>query len=231
MFTGIIEAQGRILNIRKGAVSARLTIAVPHILQETALGDSIAVNGVCLTAADLSADSFAADVMAETMRRSNLGLLRTGSLVNCERALTLNSRLGGHLVSGHIDGTGTVLEKRQEDNAVWFKIACGSDLAGELIPKGSIAIDGISLTVVAVGQDYFTVSIIPHTMTETTLGASQPGTVVNLEPDLIGKYVKKHLAALAGSSDPKSEAVAGRPEQRQRGESISLETLAQNGFF
>lgn len=193
MFTGIIEELGRIQGIRKGEKSSTLTISASLVLNETLVGDSICTNGVCLTVTKKNSNSFDADVMAETMRRSNLGDLKIGSHVNLERALTLNKRLGGHLVSGHIDGVGEIISREKEDNAVWITIKASSEILKFVIEKGSITIDGISLTVAYVDEHVFKVSIIPHTGTNTTLLDKLQGETVNLECDQLGKYVEKLL--------------------------------------
>ncbi len=193
MFTGIIEEMGMVKQIQKGAKSSVLTIGAHTVLQGTKIGDSIATNGVCLTVTSIGNDFFTADVMAETLRRSSLGQLKTGSPVNLERALTLSSRLGGHLVSGHIDGTGTIVQFQPEDNAVWITIATPPSLLRYIVEKGSIAIDGVSLTVAAVTDQDFSVSIIPHTGAETILLQKKPGNTVNLECDMIAKYTEKLL--------------------------------------
>lgn len=230
MFTGIIEEQGRLVCLEPGQVSARMTFSAQTVLSGTQIGDSIAVNGVCLTVTRLQSAAFCADVMAESLRRSNLGRLKPGAPVNLERALLPGMRLGGHLVSGHIDGTGVVTERRTEDNAVWFHIHCAADCLAGMVPQGSIAIDGISLTLVSVGAEMFTVSIIPHTMAETTLGRSRPGTVVNLETDIIGKYVRRHLSAMLSGSAPPSMP-AGASGERPSAGGINLESLRRSGFI
>lgn len=193
MFTGIVEEIGEIRNIKRGAKSVRLTIKGSVVLQDARLGDSIAVNGVCLTVTDMdtSAQTFSADVMAESMRRTALGTLTVGSRVNLERAMAANGRFGGHIVSGHIDGTGTIREMKREDNAVWVTVEADAGILRYIIEKGSIAIDGISLTVAYVDDTCFKVSIIPHTASETTLLTKKAGDLVNLENDVIGKYVEK----------------------------------------
>lgn len=193
MFTGIVEEIGEVRNIKRGAKSARLTIKGSVVLQDARLGDSIAVNGVCLTVTDMdtSAQTFSADVMAESMRRTALGTLTVGSRVNLERAMAANGRFGGHIVSGHIDGTGTIREMKREDNAVWVTVDADAGILRYIIEKGSIAIDGISLTVAYVDDTCFKVSIIPHTASETTLLSKKAGDLVNLENDVIGKYVEK----------------------------------------
>ena len=181
------------------------------MLDSTHLGDSIAVNGVCLTAVDLTASTFSADVMAETLRRSGLGKLSSGSAVNLERAMPANGRFGGHIVSGHIDGTGALAALRREDNAVWLTVTATPALTRYIVEKGSIAIDGVSLTVAAVTETGFSVSIIPHTGAKTILLTRKIGDTVNLECDIIGKYVEKLLGA------PKSGG-------------LTLEFLSSNGF-
>ena len=195
MFTGIIEEVGTIKQIQKNPASAVLTIAADTVLEQTKIGDSIAVNGVCLTVTDLKAGSFTADVMHETLRRSSLGSVRTGSPVNLERAMQLGGRFGGHIVSGHIDGTGVIAEVKREENAVWYTISAGENIMRYIIEKGSVAIDGISLTVAKTGKDYFKVSVIPHTMEQTILPEKRQGDKVNLENDQIGKYIE-HLLGL-----------------------------------
>lgn len=193
MFTGIVEEIGTVTNIRKSVKSSRITISASEILQGTKIGDSIMVQGVCLTVEKMTTQTFEADVMAETMTRTNFKQLTNQSLINLERALTLETRLGGHMVSGHIDGTGIIKRYRQEENAVWVTVETGSEILKYIIEKGSIAIDGISLTVVSVTDKSFSVSIIPHTAEETTLLKHRVGDLVNLECDLIGKYVEKLL--------------------------------------
>ncbi|MDO4534579.1 MAG: riboflavin synthase [Clostridium perfringens] len=193
MFTGIVEEIGEIKKIENGSIAAVLYIGCNKVLEETKLGDSISTNGVCLTVVDILDDGFKADVMAETLRRSSLGQLNVGSKVNLERALTLKKRLGGHIVSGHIDGTGDIVSFEREDNAVWITINAPRDILKYVILKGSIAIDGVSLTVAYVDDKEFKVSIIPHTAEETILLNKNIGSKVNLEYDLIGKYVEKLL--------------------------------------
>jgi riboflavin synthase len=193
MFTGIVEEIGEILGIAKGAVSSRLTIRGKVIFQDAKLGDSIAVNGVCLTIAEKTDHTFTADVMAETLRRSSLGLLKKGSKVNLERAMAANGRFGGHIVSGHIDGTGTITHMRKEENAVWVAIEAPPAVLRYVVEKGSIAIDGISLTVAVVEEKGFQVSVIPHTGSETTLLSKSKGDIVNLECDIVGKYIEKFM--------------------------------------
>ncbi len=193
MFTGIVEEVGVLKSIRRGASSAVLEIAARTVLEDIHLGDSIAVNGVCLTATSFTGSSFTADVMHETLDRSSLAALRPGSRVNLERAMAANGRFGGHIVAGHVDGVGTVLETKQDDNAVWYTIAAGPEVLRYVVEKGSITIDGISLTVARVGPESFAISAIPHTVAVTVLKDRKAGDKVNLETDIIGKYVEKLL--------------------------------------
>jgi riboflavin synthase len=203
MFTGIIEEIGRVRHIQTGNTACVLTVAAEKVLSDVQIGDSIAVNGVCLTVCHFDAGSFSADVMPETMRRTNMGQLTPGSPVNLERAMAANGRFGGHIVSGHIDGTGQVRTLVREENAVWVKIAAWPELLRYVAEKGSIAIDGISLTVADVTKQDFSVSVIPHTGTETTLLMRKPGDTVNLECDILAKYVEKLLGkAEKGSITP-----------------------------
>lgn len=212
MFTGIIEEKGIIKNIRKNPTSAVITIQAEKVLEGTKIGDSIAVNGVCLTVTSMGKDFFTADIMHETLRRSFLSAATGGSLVNLERALQVGARFGGHIVAGHIDGTGKILGIRDDDNAVWYRISADSKLLRYIIEKGSVAIDGISLTVAEVRTDSFSVSVIPHTRANTTLSRKRIGDVVNIENDCIGKYVEKLM-----------------PEKSSGG--VSREVLLRNGFL
>ncbi|RHS84335.1 riboflavin synthase [Butyricicoccus sp. AM42-5AC] len=212
MFTGIIEEIGTVRRIEHGAKGARLTIQAKTVLEDTRIGDSIATNGVCLTVVSMTGDSFSADVMAESLRRSSLGTLQGGSPVNLERAMAANGRFGGHIVSGHIDGTGTIASQKREDNAVWVKVKTPAPLLRYIVEKGSIAIDGVSLTVAAVTDTDFSVSIIPHTGAQTILLGKKPGDPVNLECDVIGKYVEKLTAP-------------------HKTGGISTNFLAENGFL
>lgn len=215
MFTGIVEEMGTIRSIRRGAHSAVLSIGADTVLSDLKTGDSVAVNGVCLTATATDPGGFTADVMHETLDRSSLGILTVGSRVNLERAMAAHGRFGGHIVSGHIDGTGTIAALRKDDNALWYTVKAVPGLLRYVVEKGSITIDGISLTVACVETDQFSVSVIPHTAAVTILGEKRPGDVVNLETDLIGKYVEKLLT-------PQTQA--------QPRSGITLEFLAQNGF-
>ncbi|MCI2106141.1 MAG: riboflavin synthase [Intestinimonas sp.] len=198
MFTGIIEEVGTVLSLRRGARSGVLRLRGRKIFSDLKLGDSVAVNGVCLTATERGGDWFAADVMHETLDRSSLGDLRVGSPVNLERAMAADGRFGGHIVSGHIDGTGVITGIRSDDNAVWYTVQTPSRLMRYIIEKGSIAIDGISLTVARAERDRFQVSIIPHTARETILSTRRVGDTVNLENDVVGKYLEHFLAVSNG---------------------------------
>lgn len=191
MFTGLIEEQGRVLTPPR---NGKLSLAADKVTEGLVLGDSIAVNGVCLTVSAFSGQRFTADVMPETLHRSNLGELRTGSLVNLERALPATGRFGGHFVSGHIDGVGSLLSVRPEGNALIFSIRAAPELLRGIVEKGSVAIDGISLSVVEVTETLFSVSVIPHTAAVTTLAGKRPGDRLNLETDMIGKYVLRALS-------------------------------------
>ncbi|WP_088189058.1 riboflavin synthase [Desulfosporosinus sp. FKA] len=215
MFTGIVEELGIVRDLRLLPDSGKLTLQGKKVLERTQLGDSIAVNGVCLTVIQQNSDEFTVDVMAETLAKTNLGDLKSGSRVNLERALQLQTRLGGHLVSGHVDGVGSIRKITPWGIAKLLEITAPSTLLSFVLPKGSIAIDGISLTVVDVEHDYFSVSLIPHTFQETTLGLKQIGSRVNLETDLIGKYVARFMG-LNRAADSK--------------EDISMTFLAENGF-
>ena len=189
MFTGIIEEVGKIKNIQ-GGTNYKLTITASKILEDIHLGDSIAVNGICLTAISWDNGSFTVDVVRETLERTSLHRLRAGSFVNLERALAANGRFGGHIVSGHIDGTGEIINIRRDANAVWYKIKTSEKIMEFIIEKGSIAIDGISLTVAKVDRSAFYVSVIPHTLENTILLRKKTGDIVNLENDIVGKYIK-----------------------------------------
>ncbi|MGN0271538.1 MAG: riboflavin synthase [Lachnospiraceae bacterium] len=191
MFTGIVEEMGTIAGIQKGAKSAVLTIQAEKVFSDIHIGDSIALNGVCLTVTSFSGNTYTADVMNETLRRSSLGSLTIGSKVNLERAMAANGRFGGHIVSGHIDGTGTITKVEKDDNAIWYTIAAEENLMKYIVEKGSIAIDGISLTVAKRSDMDFAISMIPHTAKETVLSQKKPGDIVNLENDIVGKYIEQ----------------------------------------
>lgn len=215
MFTGIIEETGTIKAIQITGNSAVLTIKAKKVLEGSKTGDSIAVNGVCLTATTIGADYFTADVMAETMRRSSLGALQKGSIVNLERAMAAEGRFGGHIVSGHVDAMGTIEAIASEANAVWYTIGADKKTLHYIVEKGSITIDGISLTVAYVDEKCFKVSIIPHTRQETNLSQKKVGDNVNLECDIIGKYVEKLLTPV---------------EEEKKESNITEEFLKKYGF-
>lgn len=212
MFTGIVEEIGAV----RRASDKGIDISAKLVLEGTKIGDSIAVNGVCLTVTTLRADGFTADVMPETMRRSNLGTLRSGDCVNLERAMAADGRFGGHIVSGHIDGVGTIASLRKEGIATWVTISAPSEILRFIVEKGSIAIDGISLTVAAVTDKDFSVSLIPHTGDATSLLKKKCGAQVNLENDIVGKYVERLMNT--ATSQPNSES------------RITLDFLQKNGF-
>ena len=216
MFTGIIEETGAVRHVSLHGNSGSIQIGAELVLKGTKPGDSIAVNGVCLTVTTMDSKSFTADVMAETLRRSNLGNLKGGDRVNLERAMPAEGRFGGHIVSGHIDGTGTIAAMENEGNATWVYIRTSSDILALIVEKGSIAIDGISLTVAKVGMADFAVSIIPHTSSHTALLKKRTGDVVNLENDIVGKYVERLLGRKAPAEQHKSR--------------ITEEFLRENGF-
>lgn len=216
MFTGIVEEKGTIKHISLTGSSGSIAVKARKVLENTRIGDSIAVNGICLTVTSLQPDGFTADVMAETMRRSSLGSCRAGTAVNLERAMAADGRFGGHIVSGHIDGTGTIESLTREENAVWVKIRTSQEILHLIVQKGSICIDGISLTVADVTSDTFSVSVIPHTGEETTLLSRKPGDLVNLENDVIGKYVER----LLGLAAPAEES----------NDNLSMDLLREFGF-
>lgn len=213
MFTGLIEEIGTVKSIIKSGSGYKISVKTD--LDGINLGDSIAVNGVCLTASALLNDGFEADVMAETVHRTVLFELKMGSCVNLERAMSAGGRFGGHIVSGHIDGVGTIVKKEPDGSATWVSISADKSILKYIVEKGSVAIDGISLTVAYVDEDIFKVSIIPHTDGNTTLTHKKSGDSVNLECDVIGKYVEKLLLA-----DNNKEKKSG----------LTYEFLAENGF-
>jgi riboflavin synthase len=213
MFTGIIEETGIIKAIKRGERSSQLTIEAKLVIEGLKVGDSISANGACLTVTRFGSDYFMVDVMPETILQTNFSALKQGSTVNLERALKLIDRVGGHLVSGHIDGTGKILHRWVEDNAVGFKISAEGTILRYIVDKGSVAIDGISLTITKVDPDAFSVSIIPHTLGVTTLLHKKAGDTVNIECDIIAKYVEKLLNFHSG------------------GKKIDLDFLARNDFL
>ena len=216
MFTGIIEETGTVSSIRRTGISSVLTIDADKIFSDLKLGDSVAVNGVCLTASDIKGHSFSADVMNETFQRSSLSELKAGSHVNLERAMASGGRFGGHIVTGHVDATGTIVSIEKDGNAVWYRINTVPDIMKYIVEKGSIAIDGISLTVAKLYDDGFSVSVIPHTASHTILSEKKAGNKVNLENDIIGKYV---------------ERLMGFKELKTAQSSIDIGFLAKNGYI
>jgi riboflavin synthase len=216
MFTGIVEEVGHVASITRGQKSITLKIACEQVLEDVHIGDSIAVNGICLTVVEHGTDYFVADVMPETMRMTSLAGLQVSSPVNLERALRLADRLGGHIVSGHIDGTGQITNRVAEDNAIWITIKVKEAIMRYIIYKGSVAIDGISLTVASVAKDNFNVSIIPHTGVATTLGAKHVGDIVNIECDEVAKYIEKFLMS---------------NDKQKVNKDISIDFLKENGFY
>lgn len=218
MFTGIVEEIGVVECIKKGEKSSKLIVRCNKVLNQTKLGDSICTNGVCLTITNIGKNSFEADVMPETLRKSNLQKLKIGSIVNLERAISLQTRLGGHIVSGHIDGIGEIVDLEKEDNGLWISIKASQEVLKYIIYKGSISIDGISLTVGYVDNKIFKVSIIPHTLEKTILLKKIVGETVNLECDMIGKYIEKFLGL-------------NNPTQNKKNSRINEDFLKANGFF
>lgn len=216
MFTGIVEEMGTIAGIQRGAKSAVLTIQAKKVFEDIHIGDSIACNGVCLTVTSFGKDTYTADVMNETLQRSSLGSLTIGSRVNLERAMPADGRFGGHIVSGHIDGTGTITKVEKDDNAIWYTISASGELMKYIVEKGSIAIDGISLTVARRSDGDFAISMIPHTAKETVLAQKKPGDIVNLENDIVGKYIEQ----LMRYDEPKENKTS----------SLTREFLLQAGF-
>lgn len=216
MFTGLIEEIGTLRAVHRGAHSAVLSIGAKAILSDLKIGDSVAVNGVCLTATSLTGRGFTADVMHETLDRSSLAGLGPGSPVNLERAMAADGRFGGHIVAGHVDGVGTIAAIEQDDNAIWFTITAPEQVLRYVVEKGSIAIDGISLTVARVEPDRFAVSVIPHTAAVTLLGRRRVGDRVNLESDIIGKYVERLLRPA--------------PELKTKESKLTMEFLSKHGF-
>lgn len=216
MFTGIIEEKGTVKQLKRSGVSFLLTIEADKIFSDLKLGDSVAVNGVCLTADEISGKTFTAYVMVETVSRTSLGNLKSGKSVNLERAMLAGGRFGGHIVSGHVDGTGIIKSMKHEEDAVRIRIATSPDILRYVIEKGSVTLDGISLTVTDVTETELEVSIIPHTAKNTTLSDKKAGDIVNIENDIIGKYVDKLMNFSHSSPQLKS--------------GITLDFLRENGF-
>lgn len=213
MFTGIVEEIGIIRRVVGNAKSAEMEIDAGNIMEDTKIGDSIAVNGVCLTVHKKNGNSFKADVMHETMNRSNLKDLVQGSHVNIERAMRVDGRFGGHMVTGHVDDTGIIVQMKRDENAVWFTIKTSEKVMKYMVEKGAVTIDGISLTVAKTDMGQFQVSTIPHTLSVTTLGEKKVGDIVNLEADILGKYIERFME---------------NREEKSKG--ITMEFLEQNGF-
>lgn len=213
MFTGIIEDKGVVMDIKKEETSMEITIRSPKIVSDAGLGDSIAVNGVCLTVTSLTKEEITVDVMPETVKATTIHQLKKGDYVNLERAMAAGGRFGGHIVSGHVDGVGTIRSKKPVSNAVYYEIEIPEELAEQCIPKGSITVDGTSLTIFGVTDYSVTISLIPHTYSETILGTKTVGDKVNIETDMLGKYVFHHLQKM-----------------NKKDSNITLEFLAQNGF-
>jgi len=226
MFTGIIEETGILLSVQGASSGSRLVVGARRVLEDTKKGDSIAVNGVCLTAASFDSGCFLADVMPETLKCSNLGCLPVKSPLNLERAMTAGGRFGGHIVSGHIDGTGTIVNIVRDGNALWYTIRSAPSILRCIVEKGSIAIDGVSLTVAQAGEQDFSVSLIPHTASNTTLGTLKPGSVVNLENDCVGKYIEKFMKI----PRPAYETDRADTGNSRTGSRITPELLHQYGF-
>lgn len=216
MFTGLVEEIGHIKAMKKGSNSIRLTVAANKIMDDVKLGDSIATNGICLTVVDFDSNGFSADVMPETMNRSSFHMQKEGARVNLERALRVGDRMGGHMVSGHIDGIGEIVSQTKDDNAIWVSVSAPKNILKYVIEKGSIAIDGISLTVAYVDDKQFKVSIIPLTQDDTTLVFKKIGSLVNLECDMTAKYIEKFMFY---------------KEDEKKGSNISMDFLKENGFF
>ena len=227
MFTGIVEEMGTVRSMVSGGESAVIALEGSLVLSDLRVGDSVCVNGVCLTVTRISGNVFYADVMNETLSRSSLGVLVPGGKVNLERAMPVDGRFGGHIVSGHIDGTGRIVSLRRDSNAIWYEIECDDTIMRYIVEKGSVTIDGISLTVAKVTATTFSVSVIPHTAKVTTLGLKGPGDVVNLENDIIGKYVEKLLEGGAPSVYGGGER--GFAERSAGGLTESF--LAESGFM
>ncbi|HEX8775711.1 MAG TPA: riboflavin synthase [Pyrinomonadaceae bacterium] len=218
MFTGIIEELGRVRSLERRGEGARLVIEAGTVTAETQEGDSISVNGVCLTAIDVRSDSFAADGSRETLQRSTLGRLRAGSVVNLERAVTPSTRLGGHIVQGHVDGRGRFLSAEEHGGSWTLRIGYPKELARYLVFKGSVTVEGISLTVAALADDYFEIAIIPKTWAVTNLSHLRAGDEVNLEADIIAKYVERILTV--GRQDQAAASAS----------SLTMEKLAELGY-
>ncbi|MFJ8527746.1 riboflavin synthase [Bacillus sp. NPDC094106] len=214
MFTGIVEELGTVSNIKQSGEAMELTIHANSILSDVKLGDSIAVNGICLTVTSFTASSFTVDAMPETMKSTSLCMLQPRSKVNLERAMAANGRFGGHFVTGHIDGVGTIVSKKQHFNAIYYKIGIPNDLLRYCLQKGSVAVDGTSLTIFDIDESSITISLIPHTVSESIIGEKVAGDIVNIECDMIGKYIEHFISKPA-----------------KRGSSVTESFLQENGFL
>lgn len=227
MFTGIIEEVGKIKQIKHGKNSAELFIEAETILEGTKIGDSIAVNGLCLTVTKIFPSTFSADVMSESLKRSALGNLKANDEVNLERAMQLGGRFGGHIVSGHVDGTGTIIMREKKDIAVIFTVSAEPTILKYIIEKGSVAVDGVSLTVVAVNELSFSFSMIPHTLEHTALKNKTVGSLVNLETDTVGKYIERFLL-----TDPEIlERCTDLKKSEKNKTGLNAQFLAEHGFL
>ncbi len=215
MFTGIIEEIGRVSAVRTGTKSLQLSIRCSKVLSDVKKGDSLAVNGVCLTVSEFSSNQFSADVIPETVKATTLQALRTGSPVNLERAMAANGRFGGHLVSGHVDGTGEIVSIRQKENAIYMEISIVAELLKYFIPKGSVTVDGTSLTVFGVTDKGFIISLIPVTQGDSIIGRKRIGDKVNVECDLLAKYIERLLTTNKGNSTG----------------GLTMDTLVTSGFL
>ncbi|NSL51671.1 riboflavin synthase [Calidifontibacillus erzurumensis] len=216
MFTGIVEEKGTIQSINKGKDAIQMSIHASKILEDVHIGDSIAVNGVCLTVTTFDKESFSVDVMPETVKATSLRDLKVGSKVNLERAMAANGRFGGHFVTGHVDGVGKIVKKKPVANAVYYEIEVSKDLLHYMLLKGSVTVDGTSLTIFGLSETSFTISLIPHTLSETILGEKGPGDIVNIECDILGKYIEKFITNM-------KENTRGK-------QSITEAFLEENGF-
>ena len=215
MFTGIVEEVGKVVGMNRGTKSVKLTVAASLIFSDLGIGDSVSTNGVCLTVTHISGNTFTADVAHESLNRSTLGVLKLQSSVNLERAMSACGRFGGHIVTGHIDGSGVIQAVKADDIAIWYTIATSSHIMAYIVEKGSITIDGISLTVATVTDKTFSVSVIPHTASQTTLRDRKVGDTVNLENDIVGKYIEKLMCP---------------PQETASTTKLSMEKIAQYGF-
>ena len=215
MFTGIVEEVGKVIGMKHGLKSVNLTVSASLIFSDLGIGDSVSTNGVCLTVTHISGNTFTADVAHESLNRSTLGALKLQSSVNLERAMSACGRFGGHIVSGHIDGSGVIQAVKADDIAIWYTIATSSRIMAYIVEKGSITIDGISLTVATVADKTFSVSVIPHTASQTALRDRKVGDTVNLENDIVGKYIEKLMCP---------------PQETASTTKLSMEKIAQYGF-